>query len=183
MLSDEQAQEIVRLLSPKAEDSPKSAQPVEQNHLTNGTNNSGLVDSMISMNDSYQSMLSYDSGPTINDSYASLVNESGLQSDRLADTLADSMEVSTGSLQGVGEPETDQSSYLCPPQPIKIIGEQDGVHFFEDGHFWTEVCSLISYLCVYINFVYLWILLCRYRAYHQNVKTQTMMMNITHLCL
>ncbi|XP_077290170.1 protein phosphatase 1 regulatory subunit spinophilin isoform X2 [Arctopsyche grandis] len=144
ILSDEQAQEIVRLLSPKADDSPKSAQPAEQNqtHLTNGTNNSGLVDSMISMNDSYQSMLSYDSGPTINDSYASLINESGLQSDRLADTLADSMEVSTGSLQGVGEPETDQSSYLCPPQPIKVIGEQDGVHFFEDGHFWTEIPGL-----------------------------------------
>lgn len=88
------------------------------------------------MNDSYQSMLSYDSVPTMNDSFASLINETGLQSDK----LADSMETSTGSFQGPCEPETESEPYY-PPQPIKLIGEQDGVHFYEDGHFWTEVLN------------------------------------------
>lgn len=109
-----------------------------------------MADSMASMNDSYQSMVSYDSGPVMNDSYVSLANESNgvTMSDRLADTLGDSMELSSASIP-TAEPEAEPSQVFYPPQSIKIVGERDGIHYFEDGHFWTEVISLLNYNCIF----------------------------------
>lgn len=108
-----------------------------------------MVDSMASMNDSYQSMVSYDSGPVMNDSYVSLANESNgvTLSDRLADTLGDSMELSSASIPAA-EPEAEPTQVFYPPQAIKIVGERDGIHYFEDGHFWTEVISFLFNNCL-----------------------------------
>lgn len=94
-----------------------------------------MIESMISLNDSYQSMVSYDSGPNMQDSYDSIMNESSATNEKLNDALMDSVEISTSLQEDNDKPE----EVFYPPQPIKVVGEHDGIRFFEDGHFWTEV--------------------------------------------
>lgn len=113
LLSDEQAQEIVALLSPHA--------PPHDNG--------------VSLNDSYQSVLSYESMQSVDESYefVSLEADNGLAGGdrRQADAPA---------------PATEQASDNVfehyPPQPLRELGEENGIHYFEDGHFYTEVAGL-----------------------------------------
>ncbi|KAL4715876.1 hypothetical protein ACJJTC_014608 [Scirpophaga incertulas] len=110
LLSDEQAQEIVAMLSPHA--------------LPH--------DNGVSLNDSYQSVLSYESMQSVDESYEFV-----------------SMEAETEAAMVGGESktserrsETDNTFEQYPPQPLRELGEENGIHYFEDGHFYTEVAGL-----------------------------------------
>ncbi|XP_050563853.1 uncharacterized protein LOC118272816 isoform X6 [Spodoptera frugiperda] len=112
LLSDEQAQEIVAMLSPHA--------------LPH--------DNGVSLNDSYQSVLSYESMQSVDESYefVSLEADSGLAGgDRRA-------------APEPAEPEAAPATVFdhYPPHQLRELGEENGIHYFEDGHFYTEVAGL-----------------------------------------
>lgn len=44
----------------------------------------------------------------------------------------------------VGEPDSVFDCY--PPQHLRELGEENGIHYFEDGHFYTEVCFVLFFL-------------------------------------
>ncbi|XP_026316881.1 uncharacterized protein LOC113227983 [Hyposmocoma kahamanoa] len=104
LLSDEQAQEIVAMLSPH-----------------NG----------VSLNDSYQSVLSYESMQSVDESYefVSLETEANM----------------AGGDQKQPQEKVEESDTVFnhyPPQQLRELGEENGIHYFEDGHFYTEVAGL-----------------------------------------
>ncbi|XP_047993610.1 neurabin-2 isoform X2 [Leguminivora glycinivorella] len=104
LLSDEQAQEIVAMLSPH---------PPQDNG--------------VSLNDSYQSVLSYESMQSVDESYefVSLEGEAAL----------------AGGDRKTSPPEPTVFDHY-PPQSLRELGEENGIHYFEDGHFYTEVAGL-----------------------------------------
>ncbi|CAG4950580.1 unnamed protein product [Colias eurytheme] len=112
LLSDEQAQEIVAMLSPHA--------------LPH--------DNGVSLNDSYQSVLSYESMQSVDESYefVSLEADTGAGGDRARDV--------TREPPPAPEPEGVFESY--PPRALRELAEENGIHYFEDGHFYTEVAGL-----------------------------------------
>ncbi|XP_063363568.1 uncharacterized protein LOC134652327 [Cydia amplana] len=107
LLSDEQAQEIVAMLSPH---------PPQDNG--------------VSLNDSYQSVLSYESMQSVDESYefVSLEGEAAL----------------AGGDRKTSPPEPTVFDHY-PPQSLRELGEENGIHYFEDGHFYTEVRHLLRY--------------------------------------
>ncbi|XP_045495936.1 uncharacterized protein LOC123694520 isoform X4 [Colias croceus] len=113
LLSDEQAQEIVAMLSPHA--------------LPH--------DNGVSLNDSYQSVLSYESMQSVDESYefVSLEADTGAGGDRARD-------VTREPPPAPPEPEGVFESY--PPRALRELAEENGIHYFEDGHFYTEVAGL-----------------------------------------
>ncbi|KAJ2944260.1 hypothetical protein O0L34_g18243 [Tuta absoluta] len=129
LLSDEQAQEIVAMLSPH-----------------NG----------VSLNDSYQSVLSYESMQSVDESYefVSLEAESNMAGGDRKQPLdppaepeaAPEAPVVTGAAgeavaaEGGGEEASVFEHY--PPMALRELGEDNGIHYFEDGHFYTEVAGL-----------------------------------------
>ncbi|XP_060802559.1 uncharacterized protein LOC106135031 isoform X2 [Amyelois transitella] len=125
LLSDEQAQEIVAMLSPHA--------------LPN--------DNGVSLNDSYQSVLSYESMQSVDESYefVSLEADNGMAGgDRRMPHEADpepdpapAPAAETGS--GAG---SDTVFDFYPPRQLRELGEENGIHYFEDGHFYTEMAGL-----------------------------------------
>ncbi|KAJ0178399.1 hypothetical protein K1T71_006222 [Dendrolimus kikuchii] len=115
LLSDEQAQEIVAMLSPHA--------------LPH--------DNGVSLNDSYQSVLSYESMQSVDESYefVSLEADNGLAG---GDRRQPHEEQADG-----GQPQDDGTVFESyPPQALRELGEENGIHYFEDGHFYTEVAGL-----------------------------------------
>ncbi|CAK1556131.1 unnamed protein product [Leptosia nina] len=138
LLSDEQAQEIVAMLSPHA--------------LPH--------DNGVSLNDSYQSMLSYESMQSVDESYefVSLEADAGLaggdarvQTSERNGTERPHQDPSESDVQRNGtataeadstEPENVFESY--PPRALRELAEENGIHYFEDGHFYTEVAGLPS---------------------------------------
>ncbi|KAJ8716233.1 hypothetical protein PYW08_013518 [Mythimna loreyi] len=98
LLSDEQAQEIVAMLSPHA--------------LPH--------DNGVSLNDSYQSVLSYESMQDESYSFVSLEPDAA-----------------AGGASGDGGVFAHY-----PPHSLRELGEENGIHYFEDGHFYTEVAGL-----------------------------------------
>ncbi|XP_063623330.1 uncharacterized protein LOC134795421 [Cydia splendana] len=104
LLSDEQAQEIVAMLSPH---------PPQDNG--------------VSLNDSYQSVLSYESMQSVDESYefVSLEGEAAL----------------AGGDRKTSPPEPTVFDHY-PPQALRELAEENGIHYFEDGHFYTEVAGL-----------------------------------------
>ncbi|KAH9642843.1 hypothetical protein HF086_016648 [Spodoptera exigua] len=116
LLSDEQAQEIVAMLSPHA--------------LPH--------DNGVSLNDSYQSVLSYESMQSVDESYefVSLEADSGLAG---GDRRAPAEPAEAGDAADA-EPGTVFDYY--PPHQLRELGEENGIHYFEDGHFYTEVAGL-----------------------------------------
>nr|XP_049706915.1 uncharacterized protein LOC110370193 isoform X2 [Helicoverpa armigera] len=106
LLSDEQAQEIVAMLSPHA--------------LPH--------DNGVSLNDSYQSVLSYESMQSVDESYefVSLEADSNM----------------AGGDRRAAPPPPDTVFDHYPPQQLRELGEENGIHYFEDGHFYTEVAGL-----------------------------------------
>ncbi|XP_037294677.1 uncharacterized protein LOC115444413 isoform X2 [Manduca sexta] len=120
LLSDEQAQEIVAMLSPHAHALPH--------------------DNGVSLNDSYQSVLSYESMQSVDESYefVSLEADSGLAGgDR---RLPAEPEPEPQDTTPAGEPDCVFDHY--PPHHLRELGEENGIHYFEDGHFYTEVAGL-----------------------------------------
>lgn len=144
LLSDEQAQEIVHLLSPQADSQVPEPYTAASGPVTPPAQDqpppeqipvSYTVDSAASLNDSYQSMLSYESVPSVDESYEyiSLGNDTAnlASGDRNLNTMTDTS--LTSSVEGILD---------YPPRPIKVVAEENGIHYFEDGHFWTEVAGL-----------------------------------------
>ncbi|GBP86896.1 hypothetical protein EVAR_53096_1 [Eumeta japonica] len=138
LLSDEQAQEIVAMLSPHA------LPP----------------DAGISLNDSYQSVLSYESMQSVDESYEYVslehdtngtatvdrnhINNSAGTSAAATTSLVQS---TSGAAPNVEDSIVENNSEAnifaeYPPKAIRILGEENGIHYFEDGHFYTEVAGL-----------------------------------------
>ncbi|XP_049874712.1 uncharacterized protein LOC126372848 isoform X2 [Pectinophora gossypiella] len=119
LLSDEQAQEIVAMLSPH-----------------NG----------VSLNDSYQSVLSYESMQSVDESYefVSLEAEASMAGgDRKQPQEASPAPGREPERQAEDRPDEDSSVFdVYPPQSLRELGEDNGIHYFEDGHFYTEVAGL-----------------------------------------
>ncbi|RVE54095.1 hypothetical protein evm_001218 [Chilo suppressalis] len=140
LLSDEQAQEIVAMLSP---------------HTLPHDNG-------VSLNDSYQSVLSYESMQSVDESYefVSLEADAGMAGgDRKqpqagggegipvegAGEGGEAARVADATAQGEGEAEGEGGVFAqYPPQPLRELGEENGIHYFEDGHFYTEVSGYIN---------------------------------------
>lgn len=40
--------------------------------------------------------------------------------------------------------ENDTVFNHYPPQQLRELGEENGIHYFEDGHFYTEVTSRLT---------------------------------------
>ncbi|CAB3259714.1 unnamed protein product, partial [Arctia plantaginis] len=113
LLSDEQAQEIVAMLSPHA---------LPQ-------------DNGVSLNDSYQSVLSYESMQSVDESYEFVSMEGDVG-------LAGGDRKQAEAPVAAAEPEHDNVFEHYPPQALRELGEENGIHYFEDGHFYTEVAGL-----------------------------------------
>ncbi|KPJ12294.1 Neurabin-1 [Papilio machaon] len=161
LLSDEQAQEIVAMLSPHA---PHSAHAPHTAHAPLANDNG------VSLNDSYQSVLSYESMQSVDESYefVSLEADNGTVSgDRRHDDEQDSERVEqveqvehvqqqehvpptehvprTEQVEQTRKEPVDPSETVFdyyPPHPLRELGEENGIHYFEDGHFYTEVAGL-----------------------------------------
>ncbi|XP_069359167.1 uncharacterized protein Spn isoform X2 [Maniola hyperantus] len=123
LLSDEQAQEIVAMLSP---------------HTLPHDNG-------VSLNDSYQSVLSYESMQSVDESYefVSLEADAGMAGGdaRTLSTLeSESAPEPEPSTEAPPEPATVFDHY--PPMSLRELAEENGIHYFEDGHFYTEVAGL-----------------------------------------
>lgn len=44
------------------------------------------------------------------------------------------------------EPDPSETVFdYYPPHPLRELGEENGIHYFEDGHFYTEVISIILF--------------------------------------
>ncbi|CAH0729610.1 unnamed protein product, partial [Brenthis ino] len=117
LLSDEQAQEIVAMLSPHAAAAPHAAALAPDNG--------------VSLNDSYQSVLSYESMQSVDESYEFV----SLEADAGAEAEAEA-----GAGGDAREPATVFDHY--PPRSLRELAEENGIHYFEDGHFYTEVAGL-----------------------------------------
>ncbi|XP_028177968.1 serine/arginine repetitive matrix protein 1-like [Ostrinia furnacalis] len=127
LLSDEQAQEIAAMLSP---------------HTLPHDNG-------VSLNDSYQSVLSYESMQSVDESYefVSLEADNGMAGgDRKlpAEARAEPERAPEPEREHEREPERDEGTVFdhYPPQPLRELAEENGIHYFEDGHFYTEVEGL-----------------------------------------
>ncbi|KAL0872082.1 hypothetical protein ABMA27_004505 [Loxostege sticticalis] len=119
LLSDEQAQEIVAMLSP---------------HTLPHDNG-------VSLNDSYQSVLSYESMQSVDESYefVSLEADNGMAGGDRKQPAERAAEPEPEP-ERAAEPDTVFDHY--PPQPLRELAEENGIHYFEDGHFYTEVAGL-----------------------------------------
>ncbi|XP_052741859.1 uncharacterized protein LOC112044733 isoform X2 [Bicyclus anynana] len=128
LLSDEQAQEIVAMLSP---------------HTLPHDNG-------VSLNDSYQSVLSYESMQSVDESYefVSLEADGGAGPDGGGECGAGDGGTGAGDPRPAApepapaqeEPATVFDHY--PPMALRELAEENGIHYFEDGHFYTEVAGL-----------------------------------------
>ncbi|XP_041987588.1 uncharacterized protein LOC121739283 isoform X3 [Aricia agestis] len=129
LLSDEQAQEIVAMLSPHA--------PPHDNG--------------VSLNDSYQSVLSYESMQSVDESYEFVSLETDAK--QAAEPAAEPSEPTREPVvpdpetqePGTQEPAEEASTSVFehyPPQALRELAEENGIHYFEDGHFYTEVAGL-----------------------------------------
>ncbi|KAG8266941.1 regulation of protein localization to actin cortical patch [Homalodisca vitripennis] len=122
LLSDEEAQEVVRLLSPeKDKDEPEWLQDVLSASLDNR-----LV-SEVRQEDSLLAV----STATMEDS-----SQFGSQSDLLSVNSLD-------DLDSKGEEEEEEDPYQgFVPEPNREVYEEKGIHYYEDGHFWMEMPGL-----------------------------------------
>ncbi|XP_031768701.2 uncharacterized protein LOC113521486 isoform X3 [Galleria mellonella] len=131
LLSDEQAQEIVAMLSP---------------HTLPHDNG-------VSLNDSYQSVLSYESMQSVDESYefVSLEAENGMAGgDRKMPHEGEPEREPERELEREPEPGTEPEPEnesgtvfdYYPPRSLRELGEENGIHYFEDGHFYTEMAGL-----------------------------------------
>ncbi|CAD0200712.1 unnamed protein product [Chrysodeixis includens] len=132
LLSDEQAQEIVAMLSPHA--------------LPH--------DNGVSLNDSYQSVLSYESGRELRVRVVGSGHGHGgrgpaadgggvaAAAARRARATRPRAAPAPPPAQAAAPPEDVPIFEHYPPQQLRELGEENGIHYFEDGHFYTEVAGL-----------------------------------------
>ncbi|XP_033209599.1 uncharacterized protein LOC117168224 isoform X3 [Belonocnema kinseyi] len=152
LLSDEEAQEIARLLSPTSanglvtEDKPEDQEAESSKDKEDQDNAPDWLSDVLSAQDSSQV------NSTTQDYSLSHRSRSDLTIDSLTESQIGSVTGSESGLLGSvsslndtqetnDDTETEQQDDYTPV-PGKIILVENGVHYFEDGHFWMEVAGL-----------------------------------------
>ncbi|XP_044007565.1 uncharacterized protein LOC122852063 isoform X2 [Aphidius gifuensis] len=143
LLSDEEAQEISRLLSPNTED--KVEKEKEKNEKEDLDNTPDWLSDVLSVQDS--SIIA-----STQDCSLSQRSRSDLTIDSLTESQIGSVTGSESGLlgsvsslndtHGTNDDTETEGRDDFTPVPGKIILIENGRHFFEDGHFWMEVEGL-----------------------------------------
>ncbi|XP_076752952.1 protein phosphatase 1 regulatory subunit spinophilin isoform X2 [Xylocopa sonorina] len=155
LLSDEEAQEIARLLSPIAhaevvseENSvDKSREMDKEKERDDQDNTPDWLSDVLSAPDT--SLIN----STTNDYSLSHRSRSDLTIDSLTESQVGSVTGSESGLLGSvnslndtyesnDDTETEHQDEYVPPTPGKVVLVENGVHYFEDGHFWMEVAGI-----------------------------------------
>lgn len=141
LLSDEEAQEISRLLSPSTEDKVEK----EKNEKEDLDNTPDWLSDVLSVQDS--SIIA-----STQDCSLSQRSKSDLTIDSLTESQIGSVTGSESGLlgsvsslndtHGTNDDTETEGRDDFTPVPGKIILIENGRHFFEDGHFWMEVEGL-----------------------------------------
>ncbi|XP_063235342.1 uncharacterized protein LOC134538193 isoform X3 [Bacillus rossius redtenbacheri] len=126
LLSDEEAHEVTRLLSPT--DDKEHEDPDWLADVLSCTSDSLLQESTLDYRS--RSELSVTMEDSLTSSHA--CSRSGSEFGLLG---------SVSSLND-GEPDPDCRRDDATPQPGRVVVVENGVHYFEDGHFWMEVPGL-----------------------------------------
>ncbi|XP_043258744.1 uncharacterized protein LOC122400979 isoform X2 [Colletes gigas] len=151
LLSDEEAQEIARLLSPTTNTEPVNEEnAIDKNKEMDKEREREDQDNTP---DWLSDVLSAPDTSLIN----STTNDYRSRSDLTIDSLTESRVGSvTGSESGLlgsvsslnythetnDDTETEHQDEYIPPTPGKVVLVENGVHYFEDGHFWMEVAGI-----------------------------------------
>ncbi|XP_065161310.1 uncharacterized protein Spn isoform X5 [Atheta coriaria] len=141
LITDEEAREIQKLLDSK------------QNKWTSDANSS-MQDSMglPSLSDSYgppsiqEEQVEYAQVIKIKKADKQVMNESTSSIDVSTQEvtnskLESSMASDSGLIDSVSFSESNNDTDFIP-QPLQVVGIENGIHYFEDGHFWMEVPGL-----------------------------------------
>ncbi|XP_018898227.2 uncharacterized protein Spn isoform X2 [Bemisia tabaci] len=144
LLSDEEAQEVVRLLSPTPDISSTLPEKTPHDSITEDSKCT-FIDSTSNIEDSAVSS-------HVESEYGSETNLQDLNSSRISSVNSlDDLDLTRSSHLGqnepppVAEPEAEPDLYEgFVPEACKEVFEEDGVHYYEDGHFWMEVPGLPS---------------------------------------
>lgn len=154
LLSDEEAQEIARLLSPTTHAEVVSEESIDKNkeidkerEKDDQDNTPDWLSDVLSAPDT--SLIN----STTNDYSLSHRSRSDLTIDSLTESQVGSVTGSESGLLGSvnslndtyeinDDTETEHQDEYVPPTPGKVILVENGVHYFEDGHFWMEVAGI-----------------------------------------
>ncbi|CAL1678577.1 unnamed protein product [Lasius platythorax] len=155
LLSDEEAQEIARLLSPTGADGA-AGDGISNDKNKEGQDRDSRDDQQDNTPDWLSDVLSAPDSSLINSATHDYSLSHRSRSDLTIDSLTESQIGSvTGSESGLlgsvsslndtqeanDDTETEhQDEYI--PTPGKIVLVENGVHYFEDGHFWMEVAGI-----------------------------------------
>ncbi|XP_014248295.1 neurabin-1 isoform X2 [Cimex lectularius] len=153
LLSDEEAQEVVKLLSPPQEE--ESPSPSDHQQMDTSSETIGVADDEPEwlrdvLQASQTSLLS-----AVECSVDTLEECTSQLSASLDDLEPSRTEceiegveltpmphaIIVSPVQSSQAQETEQSP-LCNPAPFKEVGEEGGVHYLEDGHYWLEIAGL-----------------------------------------
>ncbi|XP_076661907.1 protein phosphatase 1 regulatory subunit spinophilin isoform X2 [Halictus rubicundus] len=155
LLSDEEAQEIARLLSPTVSaEAVNDGNSIDKNkeldkerEREDQDNTPDWLSDVLSAPDT--SLIN----STTNDYSLSHRSRSDLTIDSLTESQVGSVTGSESGLLGSvsslndthetnDDTETEHQDEYMPPMPGKIVLVENGVHYFEDGHFWMEVAGI-----------------------------------------
>ncbi|XP_076167260.1 protein phosphatase 1 regulatory subunit spinophilin isoform X2 [Ptiloglossa arizonensis] len=155
LLSDEEAQEIARLLSPTtnaeavSEENAidKNKEMDKEREREDQDNTPDWLSDVLSAPDT--SLIN----STTNDYSLSHRSRSDLTIDSLTESQVGSVTGSESGLLGSvsslndthetnDDTETEHQDEYIPPTPGKVVLVENGVHYFEDGHFWMEVAGI-----------------------------------------
>nr|CAD7571359.1 unnamed protein product [Timema californicum] len=127
LLSDEEAQEVVRLLSPTEDKEPEDPEWLAD--VLSVTSDSLIQESTLDYRSRSELSVTMEDSMTSSHIGSQTGSESGL----------------LGSVSSLNDQEGDGhrlDTDFAPPQPGKVVIIENGVHYFEDGHFWMEVPGL-----------------------------------------
>nr|CAD7406891.1 unnamed protein product [Timema cristinae] len=127
LLSDEEAQEVVRLLSPTEDKEPEDPEWLAD--VLSVTSDSLIQESTLDYRSRSELSVTMEDSMTSSHIGSQTGSESGL----------------LGSVSSLNDQEGDGHRFdtdFAPPQPGKVVIIENGVHYFEDGHFWMEVPGL-----------------------------------------
>ncbi|XP_054285488.1 neurabin-1 isoform X8 [Macrosteles quadrilineatus] len=127
LLSDEEAQEVVRLLSP---DKDKQTEPEWLQDVLSASMDNRLASS------TRQEDSLLGSTATIDSSVADASSHLGSQSDLLSVNSLDDLDISRDN------EDEDDPYHGFVPEPNREVYEEKGIHYYEDGHFWMEMPGL-----------------------------------------
>ncbi|XP_076636158.1 protein phosphatase 1 regulatory subunit spinophilin isoform X3 [Colletes latitarsis] len=155
LLSDEEAQEIARLLSPTTNTEAvneenaidKNKEMDKEREREDQDNTPDWLSDVLSAPDT--SLIN----STTNDYSLSHRSRSDLTIDSLTESRVGSVTGSESGLLGSvsslnythetnDDTETEHQDEYIPPTPGKVVLVENGVHYFEDGHFWMEVAGI-----------------------------------------